>query len=147
VSHFDAEFLLFFCDRIRTEGRQVKLRYPPAILPGMAETIFDCRLAIGDWRFFDRGGRRGFILPRILAYDLRGQEGTKSTNSYGLRIFYHREHEGNEEFLTTYEELEVKKQNSLFLNFLLRGHPCTLLVGFDYTPVRIFFEQQLSFTR
>jgi hypothetical protein len=43
--------------------------------------------------------------------------------------------------LATYEELEVKRQNFLFLNFLLRGHPYTLLVGFDYTLSRIPFEQ------
>lgn len=43
--------------------------------------------------------------------------------------------------LATYEELEVKRQNFLFLNFLLRGHPYTLLVGCDYTLIRISFEQ------
>jgi len=34
--------------------------------------------------------------------------------------------------LDTYKELEVKKQNPLFLNFLLRGHPAEI-----YKPVLI----------
>ena len=34
--------------------------------------------------------------------------------------------------LATYKELKVKKQNPLFLNFLIRGHPAEI-----YKPVLI----------